>query len=123
MAESSMEIKMNLLDVLVRQCLKDSERWFGMTMDEPSVRTLVHYSLSMCGEAGEFANIVKKVDRGSLDLNNAIVKHDLADELVDVLTYLLNIAGVLKVDLLKGYLAKRDKNELRFAPKNGEVKA
>jgi NTP pyrophosphatase (non-canonical NTP hydrolase) len=123
MAESSMEIKMNLLDVLVRQCLKDSERWFGMTMDEPSVRTLVHYSLSLCGEAGEFANIVKKVDRGSLDLNNAIVKHDLADELIDVLTYLLNIAGVLKVDLLKGYLAKRDKNELRFAPKNGEVKA
>jgi NTP pyrophosphatase (non-canonical NTP hydrolase) len=118
-----MEIKMNLLDVLVRQCLKDSERWFGMTMDEPSVRTLVHYSLSLCGEAGEFANIVKKVDRGSLDLNNAIVKHDLADELIDVLTYLLNIAGVLKVDLLKGYLAKRDKNELRFAPKNGEVKA
>lgn len=119
----SMEVKLGLLDILVKQCLRDSERWFGLGGDEVSVRQLVHHALSMCGEAGEFANIVKKIDRGSLDINTALVQHDLEEELVDTFIYLLNIAGMLKIDLLKAFMAKRDANEKRFAPsaQNGSV--
>lgn len=126
MAEPIAEAKMNLLDVLVRQCIKDSAEWFpeaanAMATDPTHrVRALVHHSLALAGEVGELANLVKKVDRGSTDITGIVFLNDAGEELVDVLIYVLNLAGILGVDLLQGYLKKRDKNVSRFA-KNGTV--
>lgn len=124
MAEPITEAKMNLLDVLVKQCIKDSADWFpeaanAMATDPTQrVRALVHHCLALSGEVGELANLVKKVDRGSVDLTGIVFLHDASEELVDVFIYVLNLAGILGVDLLQGYLKKRDKNVARFT-KNG----
>lgn len=103
--------------ILSQQCMADSERWFG---DSQLTRNLPYNALAMCGEAGEFANLVKKVQRGSLDIHDARVRHDLAMELTDVFVYMLNIAGILGVDLERSYDTKRRENEARFVPQRLE---
>lgn len=99
-----------LLD-MAQQCIEDTERWFG---DKPHVNTLLHQTLGMCGEVGEFANVVKKIDKGQLNIDDAATRVRLAEELADVLTYTLSIAGILKIDLEKAYIAVRTKNQRRF---------
>jgi NTP pyrophosphatase (non-canonical NTP hydrolase) len=92
-----------------RQALSDSERWF------PDVaHSITHHTLGLAGEVGEFANLLKKIERGSLDYRDAAVRHKLMMELTDTYIYLLNIAGLLNVDLTKSYLYVRSENEKRF---------
>lgn len=98
------------LNDLVRQCRDDSARWFP----HPTSGQLVHYSLALAGEVGEFCNIVKKVDRGSLDINDATVRFQLRSELTDILIYVASLAAVLNVDLTKQYQYVRANNEKRF---------
>jgi NTP pyrophosphatase (non-canonical NTP hydrolase) len=93
---------------LAMQCQEDSQRWF------PDANHVPHHALSLAGEVGELCNIVKKLERGSLDIRDAGVRYDLAMELTDVYIYLLNLAGLLKVDLEKAYMYKRSENEKRF---------
>jgi|SRR5882724_2551730 len=122
-----MRIQMNLLDVLAAQCAKDSKEWFpeaanaASTNPEELTRALIHHSLAMCGEVGEVANLVKKVDRGTVDITNIVFQNDIHEELTDVFIYLLNLVALLKIDLLKEYMKKRDKNVKRFSrtPQNG----
>ncbi len=114
----------NLLVDLSRQCVADSQRWFPSISPSENdtvrqtVTRVIHHTVAMFGEVGEFANIVKKIERGSLRLTDPNTRHDLGDELVDVLIYLLNIAGILKFDLLAGYNDKRQFNEERFGSDN-----
>jgi len=104
------------------QCLDDGNRWFG---DLPGVggkdfASLRHHSLSLCGEAGEFANIIKKIDRGSLNINDAMTRYNLSMELADVFTYMCNIAGILGIDLENLYNVKRKVNDQRFTQQRKE---
>ncbi|MHA2265897.1 MAG: hypothetical protein ACXAEN_26185 [Candidatus Thorarchaeota archaeon] len=96
------------------QCLEDSERWFPGQVNED----LVHHTLSMCGEVGEVANLVKKLDRGSIVLDSdearARFAQSMASELADVFTYMLNVAGLIGVDMALAYQDKREYNESRF---------
>lgn len=96
------------LSELARQCVTDSERWF------PDSNHVPHHTLSLCGEVGEVANIVKKIERGSLNIKDARVRYDLAMEITDAFIYLLNLAGLLGIDLEKAYMHKRAENEKRF---------
>lgn len=98
---------------LTKQCVEDSARWFPGT----SI-SLVHHCLGLAGEAGEFIDIVKKIDRGTLDPKNAAVRRNLAMEITDVFIYVLNIAAVLGIDLEETYKMKRAENEKRFG--NGQ---
>jgi len=108
------EIPSAVMSLLATVCLEDSKRWFpGETNGD-----LVHHTLSMAGEVGEVANIVKKIQRGDLKLSDAVVLHDLREEVVDVFIYLLNLAGILNIDLYKGFAAKRAINEKRWG--NGQ---
>lgn len=93
---------------LAKQCNEDSARWF------PEANNLFHHALGLGGEVGEFQNIVKKVDRGSLDIKVPQVRYDLAMELTDVLIYVLNLAGLMHIDLEQTYKMKRAENEKRF---------
>jgi NTP pyrophosphatase (non-canonical NTP hydrolase) len=109
----------NLLQQLVDQCIADSAKYFpdyDSAKGSPTGR-LQHHVLSLCGESGELANLVKKIDRGSLSYNSEGVRLALADEATDVLIYLLNIFGELGVDPLREFFKKRDFNNKRF----GEV--
>jgi NTP pyrophosphatase (non-canonical NTP hydrolase) len=58
---------------------------------------IAYCALGLTGEAGEFANKVKKVIRG--DKNLLAVSSQLADELGDVLWYLAELADNLGVPL------------------------
>jgi NTP pyrophosphatase (non-canonical NTP hydrolase) len=98
---------MNDLLGLVKQCLRDSQRWFPKTADDP-----LHHALSLCGETGEVANLMKKVHRGSLSLDDA--RERLGEEAVDALIYLCCLFATLGVDPVEIYKEKRAANELRF---------
>jgi len=75
---------------------------------------MMHNTLALAGEVGEFANILKKIDRGSLQYGDAIVRKDLAFELADIYIYVLNLAGIMDVDLEQLYKLKRAENDQRF---------
>jgi NTP pyrophosphatase (non-canonical NTP hydrolase) len=96
---------------LEQQCVEDSERWFG---DMASAKSIPHNVLSLCGEVGEVANIIKKLERGSLSLGDAKTRYALSMELADVYTYLLNICGLLHIDIERAYEIKRAENMQRF---------
>lgn len=100
-----------VLTDMAAQCNEDSNRWFG----DIDCNNIVHHTLGISGEVGEFANLVKKVDRGSMQLNEAVTRVRLAEELTDVFIYLLNLSHLLGVDLEKSYVAVRAKNEHRFS--------
>lgn len=106
---------------LVRTCASDSKRWFGNAYNSGP---LVHHSLAMAGEVGEFCNIVKKIDRGSLSMHDATVQHKLRMELLDIIIYAANLADVLHVDVEKMYMHVRAENEKRFGKDraNGTVR-
>lgn len=89
------------------QAYSDSERWFPDTHGDP-----FHYTLGLVGEAGEVANIIKKVNRGDLTMGEASAR--LGDELADVLTYLMDLAASLGIDLVTEYHKKAAFNETRF---------
>ena len=55
------------------------------------------WSNAVCGELGEAANIIKKIERGDISLDEA--RNDLADELADVATYLDILAFRAGIDL------------------------
>jgi NTP pyrophosphatase (non-canonical NTP hydrolase) len=114
------EDKVSLLGQLSIQCIEDSIRWFG---DSALHDNVPYLALAMCGEAGEFANVVKKIQRGSLDPNSPETRVRLAEELTDVFVYMLNIAATLDIDLLKMYEIVRAKNEIRFTMQREEREA
>ncbi|MCA9339739.1 MAG: nucleotide pyrophosphohydrolase [Candidatus Saccharibacteria bacterium] len=106
---------------MARQCLSDSERWFG---DQPHIiHSIPYHTLAMAGEVGEFANVVKKIQRGSLDMKDAKVRVQLASELTDVFVYILNIAALMNIDLGKTYEMVRANNERRFSQQRKEREA
>jgi NTP pyrophosphatase (non-canonical NTP hydrolase) len=96
---------------MARQCMRDSHRWFPDTS-----HSLPFMVLALCGEVGELANIVKKVERGSLDMKDARTKHAAVMEATDVLIYLMDVFAILGVDPEQAYNMKRVENEQRFGP-------
>lgn len=109
---------MDLFD-MIAQCVSDSDRWF------PGHQDLGFTTLAMVGEAGEVANIIKKIVRGSITIEEAmdvnfmkgLDKDPLQVEIVDVLIYLCNLMGASEfkdVNWNEIWNAKRDFNEQRF---------
>lgn len=98
---------------LAIQALEDSRRWFPKTSESIS-----HTVLALAGEVGEVANIVKKLERGSIYMGDAKVRTDLHMEVADVFTYLVVLAGQLGIDLVRLYELKRMENERRFGDKD-----
>jgi NTP pyrophosphatase (non-canonical NTP hydrolase) len=91
--------------------------WDIKTEQDLALR-LEYLTNALAGEVGEVANLVKKVVRsvvyGRGDLRLDDVRQELAEEIADVFTYLLTIAGFLGLDLEKTYLQKLEKNRKRF---------
>jgi len=62
------------------------------------------WSNAVCGELGEAANLIKKIERGDVSLDEA--RADLARELADVVTYLDILAFRAGIDLGEATIAK-----------------
>lgn len=75
---------------------------------------LGHHVMSLCGEVGEVANIVKKMQRGTLNPEDEDTQVELASELVDVFIYVLSCAGIIGMNMEEFYGAKREFNVTRF---------
>lgn len=73
--------------------------------------------VALIGEVGEFANIVKKVNRDSKilgkDLDEKTIEK-LREELTDCFIYIVILGNLLEVDLEKEYYKKTKYNEKRF---------
>lgn len=105
------------LDDIVQQCGEDSQTYFPLISAPIDGgygigRSIIHHSLALAGEVGEFCNIIKKVDRGSISWEEA--RSDAAEELTDVLIYVANLAAIMDISLEAIYQIKRQFNNERF---------
>jgi NTP pyrophosphatase (non-canonical NTP hydrolase) len=93
---------MDDLREIAAQVHRDSAFWFGeeLTLNAP------YMCLALCGEVGEVANIIKKLQRGSL-VQTEEVRNDIAEEITDSFIYVIALAHACGVDLGKAYDAKR----------------
>lgn len=81
--------------------------------DGPSAWTGADWSNAMCGEAGEAANVVKKLRRiesgaavGPDDPDETTLRQMLADEIGDVYAYLDLLAGYYGIDMATAIASK-----------------
>lgn len=90
---------------------KGNFQWSSEITDD-NLELLEFLMVSLTGEVGETANIVKKIVRGDYTLESK--KDDLQGEIADVFIYLLKISYQLGIDLEKAYLRKLEINRSRF---------
>jgi NTP pyrophosphatase (non-canonical NTP hydrolase) len=75
--------------------------------------------VGLLGEVGEFANIVKKINRKmekheAYKLDTKQAENNLKEELADSLIYIIRIANILEIDLTTETLAKIEKNKIKY---------
>ncbi len=98
--------------------LARSRRWHPGFPDDGDW-SIADWSNAMCGEAGEVANVVKKLRRyecglrGQLDPTEPELRAALAEELADVFLYLDLLATKAGVDLPTAIVAKFNKVSVR----------
>lgn len=97
-----------LLHGLAQEMHNDSARWFG----EETANSLTINVMGLCGESGEVIDIVKKVMRGSMTLEEA--RPMIAEELTDVFIYWTMLIGMFQIDVEQCYILKQQINEERF---------
>lgn len=81
-------------------------------INDENIEMLEFLLISMFGEIGETANLVKKSVRGDFKLET--IKEQLSEEIADIFIYLMKICIQLDIDLENSYLNKRKKNMERF---------
>lgn len=81
-------------------------------INDNNIEMLEFLLISMFGEIGETANLVKKSVRGDFKLES--IKEQLSEEIADIFIYLMKICIQLDIDLENSYLNKREKNMERF---------
>jgi len=93
---------------LQRQCVEDSAKYFP---DYATFISTEYLLVALAGEVGELCNDYKKFARGDylMPINGLA-----AQELPDILIYLLLIAENYQIDLQTAYDAKREFNNGRF---------
>jgi len=99
------------LNDIVQQCMQDSEDWFP-----DQAKSVPFLALALCGEAGEFANMVKKMVRSGRTDSDLSGEERLAIRLeaIDIFIYLCNIFGILGMDPVQTYGYKREINIKKY---------
>jgi NTP pyrophosphatase (non-canonical NTP hydrolase) len=90
----------------------ESKHKWGVSVENASPEVLEHSVVCLVGELGEFANTLKKVNRGDTSYQDA--RANLEEELTDVFIYLMQIANQMGINLEDSYLRKLEKNRQRF---------
>jgi len=105
------------LDKLREQNVARLHRWHSNEIDE---WTGADWSNATCGEAGEMANVVKKLRRGETGARNdddptePELRAMLADEIADVAIYLDLLAWYYDIDLAEAIISKFDRTSERY---------
>jgi NTP pyrophosphatase (non-canonical NTP hydrolase) len=96
--------------------IRDRLRGFAVVRDWEKFHSPRNLALALCGEAGELAAELQWVSDAEVPdhLRDAAARARLADEMADVLIYLVRFADVCGIDLLSEAYAKMDRNENRF---------
>ncbi len=81
-------------------------------ISDNNICLLEHLLVAMMGEVGETANIIKKIIRGDVLLDD--VKLSLEEEIADMFIYIMKMSYQLDIDLEKAFLSKLEKNKSRF---------
>lgn len=69
--------------------------FFNIHLNEANTNNLMFFAVALCGEAGEFANVVKKIVRnGTTDFKMKM----LLDEMADILIYFCKVLDVVGGD-------------------------
>lgn len=104
------------LSLIGRQARHNSERWFPDIHGLQSKLPLpAFYGLSLSGEVGEIANLIKKYYRGSITRRELDEK--LWEEWADAFTYLMLLADEMEIDPLIAFEKKQAICEERWGEK------
>ena len=98
--------------------LRDELREFVRRRSWERYHTPKNLTAAIAGEAGELAAVLQWATPGE-DITP--YRHDLEDEMGDVLIYLVRLADVLDVDLIEAARGKIIRNESRFPAKGHET--
>jgi NTP pyrophosphatase (non-canonical NTP hydrolase) len=106
------------LNTIVEQCADDSRRWFPTKS-----RDLTFLTVCAAGELGEFANVLKKIERGTTSTASELLSAHAAmgEELTDLFIYTCVLADALGVNLEDAYRAKRAFNQRRFGAQHDDA--
>lgn len=94
---------------------------FAAARDWAEYHTPKNLAVALSVEASELVEIFQWLtpEQSAKVMERPESAHRVADEVADVLAYLLQFCEVLGVDVLDALAAKIEKNELRFPPKGG----
>jgi NTP pyrophosphatase (non-canonical NTP hydrolase) len=100
------------------ESLRDRLREFASARDWEPAHTPRNLALALAGEVGEVAAELQWVPDHQIaaHLADADARRRLADELADVLIYLVRLADVCGIDPLQAAYLKIDRNEDRYPP-------
>ncbi|MGQ0840515.1 nucleotide pyrophosphohydrolase [Actinokineospora sp.] len=101
---------MTLAELTARQ------RAFVEARDWGPFHTPKNLVMALTGEVGELTELFQWLtpDQAAAASTDPVTGPKIADELADVLLYLIRLADVLDVDLIAAANAKIDRNEVRF---------
>ena len=82
------------------------DSFFGIhSLDEPNTNNLMFFTVALCGEAGEFANMVKKIVRNGV---TGYKMNRLMEEMADMLIYFCKVLDVIGGDFDAAWNTKHD---------------
>lgn len=88
-------LKDDFLTSLSQNCIKRQEYW-----DKDNQLDYMFFCLEFIGEAGELANLIKKLKREQLGLNGSRTNNkEIMNEVADCLITLVNLTNSLGIDL------------------------
>ena len=80
--------------------INDYQNFCRTTAQYPNIGNNIEYpTLGLCGEAGEIANKVKKIQRDNDGITSIETRHKLIEELGDVLWYVAQFATEIDIEL------------------------
>jgi NTP pyrophosphatase (non-canonical NTP hydrolase) len=116
-----MKKEMNLKDIQKYQADFDnkffSKYWNKKKDTKWKIDFLKDMTIALTGELGEFANVIKKIDRDRKALGEEASKEridKLKEELTDCFIYMIILSNILEMDIEKQFLSKVRLNEKRF---------
>jgi dCTP diphosphatase len=96
------------------ESLRERVRRFATERDWERFHTPKNLALALAGEVGELAAVLQWLPEAEIGPVDEELRSRLADEMADVLLYLVRLADVTDVDLGAVAHAKIDRNEHRY---------
>jgi len=98
--------------------IAELQRWVDQFADErdwEKFHTPKNLAMSVAIEAAEIMELFQWLD-GSIPAEKQSADSPIAEELADVLSYLLRLASVLQIDLVQAMALKTKKNAIKYPP-------